>query len=218
MAEVVAAGSWPSVLLGEVEVHDSIWPVWFGPPYCLTIFAWLLHIKQKACCPCLTFCLSTVKRLWWVRSPVRSPLVRSLLCWSVFYSVKWCFVSLTGALLPSHREWLQTHYSLKVWSLWAWTLPRSVCRMDLRVWDILQRWLEPWFVHTDASCFSGMHWPNSLRWEALTTQSFFTPHRFLSRVISFLFLFFVKRTQHYFPLPHQVSPQFIQCSDFGWCS
>lgn len=56
MAEVVAAGSWPSVLLGEVEVHDSIWPVWFGPSYCLTIFAWLLHIKQKACCPCLTFC------------------------------------------------------------------------------------------------------------------------------------------------------------------
>lgn len=52
-------------------------------------------------------------------------------------------------------------------------------------------------------CFSSAlacMWPY---FSALTTQSFFIPHRFLSRVISFLFLFFVKRTQLYFSLPHK---------------
>ncbi len=64
-------------------------------------------------------------------------------------------------------------------------------------------------------CFSSAlacMWPY---FSALTTQSFFIPHCFLSRVISFLFLFFVKSTLF---LPSaQVSPQFIHCSDFG-CS
>lgn len=52
-------------------------------------------------------------------------------------------------------------------------------------------------------CFSSAlacMWPY---FSALTTQCFFTPHCFLSRVISFLFLFFVKRTRLYFPLPHK---------------
>lgn len=124
----------------------------------------------------------------------------------MFYSVKLCFVALIrGFTSLTSRRATNTIYPKGLKSLGLNDTSVSVSNgfASLRYTSLFSRTQICPHCLKLFLCFSSAltcMWPYFC---ALTTQSFFTPHRFLSRVISFLFLFFIKRTQRYVPLPHK---------------
>ncbi len=138
----------------------------------------------------------------------------------MFYSVKWYFVALwSGASLPSHQEWLQTHYSLKDWSLgpkcYLSECVEWICMSEI-LFCVYQ---SPDLYTLASSCFSVL----AAHWHACGLISLHWPHKASSHcTVSYLesypssFCFFVKRSQLISPFLKSItSVHPLLCSFFN---